>query len=255
MIVPKLRSPIVLVHGLLGYSQLKVCGWTIASYFSNIPEFLSASGNRVLVAQMSPTGGVAERAAQLKLFLDREAPREPVHLFAHSMGGLDARYMISRLDMAARVLTLTTLGTPHRGTAFADWGVSRFERLLEPVGQRLAVPLQAFYDLTRASCQVFNEQVPDAPGVRYFSVAGEHEGGWLSPEWQLSHAIVTQAEGANDGVVSVASATYGEACEIWQGDHLSLVNWLNPVSLIRGLCQERSPRYAALVRRLADEGF
>jgi triacylglycerol lipase len=255
MLVPKLRSPIVLVHGLLGYGRLEVCGWTISSYFCNIPELLSAGGNRVLVAQMSPTGGVAERAAQLKLFLGREVPREPVHLIAHSMGGLDARYMISRLDMASLVLTLTTLGTPHRGTAFADWGVNRFERLLKPVGQRLAVPLQAFYDLTTATCQAFNEQVPDAPGVRYFSVAGRHEGGWLSPEWQLSHAIVSRAEGANDGIVSIASATYGEHCEVWQGDHLSLVNRLNPISLSRGLCQERSPRYAALLGRLADEGF
>jgi len=255
MIVPKLRSPIVLVHGLLGFDRLKLCGWTIASYFSNIPEFLAASGNRVLVAQMSPTGGVAERAQQLKGFLDREAPAEPVHVFAHSMGGLDARYMISRLGMAARVLTLTTIGTPHRGTAFADWGVSRFHRLLEPVCERLAVPLQAFYDLTTAVCGAFNEQVPDVPGIRYFSVAGRHDGSWLSPEWQLSYPIVTRAEGANDGVVSLASATYGENCEVWQGDHFSLVNWLNPISLSRGLCQERSPRYAALVRRLADEGF
>jgi triacylglycerol lipase len=171
------------------------------------------------------------------------------------MGGLDARYLISRLAMASRVLTLTTLGTPHRGTAFADWGVGRFERVLAPICQRLAVPLQAFYDLTTAACQAFNEQVPDAPSVRYFSVAGCHEGGWLSPEWQLSHPIVTRAEGANDGVVSIASAKYGEDCEIWQGDHFSLVNWLNPVALGRGLCQERSSHYAALVRRLADEGF
>jgi len=40
------------------------------------------------------------------------------------MGGLDSRHAISlRLGLAERVLTLTTLGTPHRGTAFADWGV------------------------------------------------------------------------------------------------------------------------------------
>ena len=50
VIVPKLRSPIVLVHGLLGYGRLKLGGWTIASYFAKIPEFLSAAGNRVLVA-------------------------------------------------------------------------------------------------------------------------------------------------------------------------------------------------------------
>lgn len=255
MIVPKLRSPIVLVHGLLGYDRLRLGGRTIASYFSKIPELLVAGGNRVLVPKLSPTGGVAERAAQLKLFLEQNTPKEPVHLIAHSMGGLDARYLISRLDMAARVLTLTTLGTPHRGTAFADWGVGRFERVLAPICQRFAVPLQAFYDLTTAACQAFNHQVPDAPSVRYFSVAGCHEGGLLSPEWQLSHPIVTRAEGPNDGVVSIASAKYGEDCEVWQGDHLSLVNWLNPFSLGRGLCQERSTHYAALVRRLADEGF
>jgi triacylglycerol lipase len=255
MIVPKLRSPIVLVHGLLGYDRLTVGGRTLASYFATIPELLTGSGNRVLVPKLSPTGGVAERAAQLKGFLDQNAPQGTVHIIAHSMGGLDARYLIRRLDMASRVLTLTTLGTPHRGTAFADWGVGRFERVLTPICQRLAVPLQAFYDLTTAACQGFNEQVPDAPTVRYFSVAGCHEGGWLSPEWQLSHRIVTRAEGANDGVVSIASAKYGEDCEIWQGDHFSLVNWLNPVSVGRGLCQERSSHYAALVRRLADEGF
>jgi len=36
-----------------------------------------------------------------------------VHLFAHSMGGLDARHMITHLGMANRVRTLTTIGTPH----------------------------------------------------------------------------------------------------------------------------------------------
>src|SRR5262249_9723998 len=128
-------------------------------------------------------------------------------------------------------------------------------RLVEPVSRRLALPVQAFYDLTTDQCRLFNEQVPDAPGVRYFSVAGRHEGGGLSPEWQLPHRIVTSAEGASEGIVSVASATYGENCEVWQGDHLSLVNWLNPLALMYGLCEERSPRYAALLRRLADEGF
>ena len=42
-------------------------------------------------------------AAELKRLLERESPHDPVHLLAHSMGGLDARYMISRLGMAAHV--------------------------------------------------------------------------------------------------------------------------------------------------------
>ncbi len=255
MIVATLRAPIVLVHGLLGFDRLQVYGWTLASYFSNIPDQLRAAGNRVFVAQLSPTGGVTQRAAELKAFLDKETPNEAVHLFAHSMGGLDSRYMISRLGMAGRVLTLTTLGTPHRGTAFADWGIHRFERLLKPLFDALGIPHRAFYDLTTTRCQQFNHEVPDAKEVRYFSVAGKHAGSWLSPEWQLSHPIVSEAEGPNDGIVSVASASYGEHSEVWDGDHLSLINWLNPLSLSQGLCQERTPRYTALVRRLADEGY
>src|SRR6202007_2712719 len=107
--------------------------WTLANYFPRIPALLRAAGNRVLIPSLSPTRSVAERAAQLKEFLDREAPGDAYHLFAHSMGGLDSRYMISQLGMAERVLSLITLGTPHRGTAFADWGIRRLERIVQPL--------------------------------------------------------------------------------------------------------------------------
>jgi len=253
--IPKLRAPIVLVHGFLGFDHLEVCGWKIASYFARVPEFLREAGNRVLIARMHPTGGVADRAAQLKAFLDKEAPGDPVHLLAHSMGGLDARYLISRLGMAERVLTLTSIGTPHRGTAFADWGINTLARLVTPMLSAIGMPYQAIYDLTTTQCRVFNTETADAPGVRYFSIAGRHRGGWHSPEWRLSHAIVTRVEGDNDGIVSVASATYGESCTIWEGDHISLINWRNPLAAYWGECRERSPQYAALVQRLADEGF
>jgi triacylglycerol lipase len=253
--VPRLRSPLVLVHGLFGFDKLGVGPWTLANYFPGIPELLRAAGNTVLVPGLSPTGAVADRAAQLKAFLGRQMPHEPVHLFAHSMGGLDCRYLISRLGMAGRVLSVTTLGTPHRGSPFADWAIRRLARLLRPVFRTAGIPVQGFYDVTTDACRRFNAEVPDARGVRYFSVAGRHDGGFLRPEWLLSYGIVLRAEGPNDGVVSVASAAYGESQEIWEGDHFSLVNWLNPFARHRGLWRDPAPRYAPLVRRLADEGF
>jgi triacylglycerol lipase len=255
MVIPKLRSPIVLVPGLFGFDRVCVRGLTLINYFPRIPELLRAAGNHVLVPRLSPTPGIACRAAQLKEFLDRETPREPVHLLAHSMGGLDARFMISRLGMAPRVLSLTTLGTPHRGSAFADWGIRRFERLVKPILRLLGIPTQGFYDLTTASCQAFNEQVPDVPGVRYFSVAGRHDGHFLNPEWLLPYHIVLKEEGANDGVVSLASATYGEDVEVWDGDHLNLVNWVSPLHPGRSLWRDPAARCRQLVRRLADAGF
>src|SRR5262245_12325465 len=105
MKVPRLSCPIVLVHGLCGFDRINVWGYTVANYFPGIPGLLRAAGNRVLIPCLSPTRGVADRAAELKDFIERESPREPVHIMAHSMGGLDARYMVSRLGMARRVLS------------------------------------------------------------------------------------------------------------------------------------------------------
>src|SRR5262245_33216623 len=131
--VPRLRAPIVLVHGLMGFDAVRVAGIRLGSYFPNVDDALRAAGNRVFTARLSPTAGVAQRAAELRDFLHRDVPAGPIHIVAHSMGGLDARYMTSRLGMKDRVLTLTTLGTPHRGSPFADWGVRHLRRLVKPV--------------------------------------------------------------------------------------------------------------------------
>ena len=255
MAVAELKAPIVLVHGLFGFDKLAMGAWVLTHYFRGIPEMLRKAGNRVLVARLHPTGGTAERAAQLKTFLETQSPHEPVHLIAHSLGGLDSRYLISRLGMADRVLSLTTLGTPHRGSAFADWAVRRFSRLVCPVFQFFGVSFQAFQDLTTARCRVFNSETPDAPGVRYFSVAGRFETDWLAPEWGLPSSIVGRLEGPNDGVVSVASARHGETCDVWDGDHLNLVNWAHPLGSVFRRSPDRCGDYTALVGRLADAGF
>jgi pimeloyl-ACP methyl ester carboxylesterase len=44
---------------------------------------------------------------------------QQVHVVAHSLGGLVARYYVQRLDGDEAVHTLVTLGTPHGGTRLA----------------------------------------------------------------------------------------------------------------------------------------
>jgi triacylglycerol lipase len=256
LVIPKLRTPVVLVHGLFGFGRIQVAGRTVTNYFPGIVEALEAAGNRVLIPFLTPTGAIALRAQQLKEFILHHSPHEPVHLLAHSMGGLDSRYMISRLGMADHVLTLTTLGTPHRGSAFADWSVRRLERIMRPILDLVGIPQQGFYDLTTAQCALFNREIADAPGVRYFSVAGRHDGNFLNPEWLLPYHIVARAEGDNDGIVSLASAHYGSEIDVWEGDHLSLVNWLHPLGTNnRNLNRDPRPRYGGILRRLADLGY
>lgn len=253
--IPRLDAPIVLVHGLCGFDRLTALRRPLLDYFPGIREQLDGVGNRVFHARVSPTAGVAQRAEDLRRYLNREVPREPVHIIGHSMGGLDARYMISRLGMADRVLSLTTIGTPHRGSPVADWLVRRFGRLVAPLLRLANIPCQAFYDLTTESCRRFNEQVPDVPGVRYFSVAGSCDRRFVGPEWLVPYTIVEQAEGPNDGVVSVASATWGEHTEVWVGDHLNLVNWPNRYARRCGVWDTIAPDYGRIIRRLAAAGF
>src|SRR5262245_56440876 len=189
--IAHLRAPIVLVHGVLGFDRIKLGHWELYRYFPGIEEYLRGAGNRVLTPCLSITRGVADRAYELRRFIRREAPGEKVHILAHSMGGLDARYMISRLGMEDRVLSLTTIGTPHRGTCFADWGVRKLDWLLAPAFRLFGIADRAFRDLTTEGCQRVNELAPNVPGVRYFSVAGRCEPALIKPMYWLPHRIVT----------------------------------------------------------------
>jgi triacylglycerol lipase len=241
------RAPIVLVHGLLGFDRVKVGPFTLLRYFPGIEDAIVAAGYRVGVPNLAKTRGVAHRAEELRRFIDDQYTNERVHIIAHSMGGLDARYMISRLGMHDRVLSLTTIGTPHRGTSFADWSLRRFGRTSKPVLNFLGVPTDAWDDLTTESCARFNESTPDVPNVRYHSVAGTCPRKLLSPLWWPAADVVGGREGPNDGVVSIQSATYGEACEVWDADHMNLVNRPNPRA---PEWAQRPSDYLRLVRRL-----
>lgn len=253
--VPRLNAPIVLVHGLCGFDRIYALRRVVKDYFPGVREQLERGGNRVLSARVSPTAGVARRAAELRRYILAEVPAGPVHLIGHSMGGLDARYMVSRLGMADRVLSVTTVGTPHRGSSFADWGVRRVARIVTPFLDILGIPHQAFFDLTTDGCRRLNEEMPDVPGVRYFAVAGVCDRALLGPEWLFPYGVVARAEGANDGMVSVASATWGEHTDVWRGDHLNLVNWPNRHALRRGEWENIAPDYGRIARRLAQSGF
>ena len=244
-------APVVLVHGLCGFDRIFAGRRVIKEYFPGIRTHLESMGHRVLSPRISPTASVAVRAAELKLHLRQEVGSQPVHLIGHSLGGLDARYKTTKLGMEDRVLSLTTIGTPHRGTTFADWGMDRFARFLRPLFRSLGIPDDAFLDLMTDSCRRFNEDVPNVPGVGYYSVAGVCETPLLGAEWWFPHRIVSRAEGPNDGIVSRVSATWGEHTDVWVGDHLNLVNWPNRKAHRCGIQWDRAADYRNLVRRVA----
>jgi len=177
------RYPIVLAHGFDGSPTNK---WG----FYRVAEALEADGHRVYVATVPPYNSVADRAAYLADHVDAalDDGHERVHLVAHSMGGLDSRYVISTLGYGEVVASLSTISTPHRGSYVGDvvvsviggeasegellnglasaWGLT-FNELAENSDVHAAL-----YDISEAAAPQFNENNPDDPRVHYQSWAG-----------------------------------------------------------------------------------
>ena len=182
----KTRYPIVLAHG---FDASPTNRWG----FYGVAEALRADGHEIVVAIVPPYNAPEIRGAYLAEQIDRalaDLGAEKVNVVAHSMGGLDARHVVSSLGYADRVASVTTISSPHHGTAVADlalgllpgededeldevldalaeaWGL-RFSDLAEDTDVRAALSA-----LAEANIDAFNEKNPDAPGVYYQSWAG-----------------------------------------------------------------------------------
>jgi triacylglycerol lipase len=247
------RRPIVLAHGLAGFSRFAVRRLKVATYFRGIPDHLESQGCSVIVTDVPPLGSVAERAACLRAAIRAAAGSGKVHLIAHSMGGLDARHMITRLGMDEQVLTLVTLGTPHRGSPVADriFAIAKKLRVLDALARHGLQPA-ALRDLRTEVCAEWGEKTPDSPDVRYFSIAGVKRRREMLYSLRFTHDVVQAAEGENDGLVSRASAAWGRVLPAWDCDHLNLVNWIGPHTKALGYARDVRPRYTRLARLCAD---
>jgi triacylglycerol lipase len=257
---PRLSHPIVLVHGLFGFDSVGKGRWSFR-YFANLPDWIRASGNRVLVTRSHPCGRIATRAAQVARQVEAAFGKEAVHLVGHSMGGLDCRRIISGQGWGRRALSLTTLGTPHRGSVVAD-GVASWARpktATRALLRALGWEPELLRELSRAGAAEFNSLHPDCPEVLYQSVAGVFPDECRRAFRQLPHRAITgpwlgRDEGANDGMVSATSARWGLHQETWPGDHFNLVNWVNPSPRWPGINACRLADFARLLSRLEPAG-
>ena len=169
------RYPIVLAHGIMGFRCIQVAGVNFGNYFRGVEAHLRDLGVNLAADNVGMTNSVEQRAQRLKEQIDLHYPGQKVNIIAHSLGGLDSRQMITQLGMADRVASLTTVGTPHRGTYMADWACDYVghgmgvEKLLNELG----ITVDAVHDLTSNWCRNFNTRTPDMPQVRYFSYGGQ----------------------------------------------------------------------------------
>ena len=175
--------PIVFAHGFFSNSE--------KGFSDEIAQALANDGFTVYKTNVPRIDSVANRAASLgrqieSILADSGALK--VHIIAHSMGGLDARYLASRIQdpfgteslFATRIASISTMSTPHRGSNLADiaFGLTRtFDPDRKATGLLLNLSESdnlhtALHDLTEKQAPTFNENTPDQDGVYYQSWAG-----------------------------------------------------------------------------------
>jgi triacylglycerol lipase len=203
-------------------------------YFRDVKPRLEAKGHRVLAHRVPPVASCKARARTLADGIQAKFNTDPVHIIAHSMGGLDCRMMIGEnfngLGETGRVLSLTTLSTPHQGSPLADLlagkGPEDVRRRVFDALEKVGIDIGGLRDLTSDVDGKLPDVPKDFPHIHCRSYAASGRSGSRPTTFGLlpSHAYIKHKTGQdNDGAVAVASATYGEFKGAWPCDHLQVV--------------------------------
>jgi len=250
---------IVLAHGILGFKTLLGI-----EYFNGVKELLVKTFQaHVLVTKVDPVKGIKDRGTELRNqilgALDKTSaapnlnPNERVHIVAHSMGGLDSRFILSPYNpnnIADVVISLTTIGTPHNGSPAADLcasfadgkspipAIGTIERQINDSFQELGVSLDGLRDLTTTSATNFNNEYIDNPKIKYFCVAGRGRVFSLARLIRLDFTktsllllpfpryVKSKTGEDNDGAVAISSAQrpgWNVISEPWPADRFEEV--------------------------------
>lgn len=251
--IPRLQAPIVLAHGLFGFSRIGLGPLTLTTYFRGIPDALRAAGNRVLVTRVHPIAGVDFRSQRLGYRIQTAFPDQPVHIIGHSLGGLDARALAADPAWRRRILSLTTVGTPHLGSFLADFAKLRVGRIYGLL-DRLGLDPRGFLDITRLSARRFHRRFRQPDDLPCFSLAGNPPPDEVTWPLRRLHEVLAELEGPNDGLVSVRSAeAFGTLLPSWPADHLRQMNWMAPPA--RSTCPPIPDLYARILHELVRLGF
>ncbi|MBC7661288.1 MAG: triacylglycerol lipase [Chitinophagaceae bacterium] len=265
------KYPIVLLHGFLGWDKV-----FFIDYFFHVRAALEADGFTVYTPQVNPVASIETRAKELGPLLDRilkETGAPKLNLIAHSMGGLDARYLIGH-GYGDKIASLTTVGTPHHGTPVPNevFGVLGTKSPLFKAFEFLAAGLigqggMKPADLSLKEClwnlsasfleDYFNPNYPDDPNVYYQSYAGVSSITGFKTGDILDALLVPfipafRIGTRSDGLVPLESAHWGRFRGIVSADHVNLVGQLLGITSSR---YDHVKFYKKIAWDLVDMGY
>lgn len=220
--VCRTKYPILLVHGVFFRD------YNFPNYWGRIPGELIKNGAQIYYGNHHSASSVSESAHELAdriAGIVNETGCGKVNIIAHSKGGLDCRYALSKLGISEYVASLTTINTPHQGCEFADYLLNKVSA---PMQNRIAMAynsamkhfgdtnpdfISAVRDLTSSRCRQLNAEMESGSyGGVYCQSAGSRLNRAAGGKFPLNftYNLVKYFDGPNDGLVSEKAMRWGE---------------------------------------------
>lgn len=236
--IVELKYPVLLCHGYGAIASL-----VKPSPLYDVSLLLRSHNVLAYAPNIVPYATIETRAkGWVKLInqLTENAPGKKINVVAHSMGGLDMRYALSKLNAADQVASFTTISTPHRGTSLAELTLKTPEAIRDKLADFLDWMGNHIYPQTQSNSvesaaqltrqyvsNVFNPQMPDVDDIPYYSYSSAVGKGTDEPIRVITryqNNYIFEEEGPNDGMVSVKSAKWGEHIKTSNLSHLEQMN-------------------------------
>ena len=216
-----LNYPVVLVHGIVAHERKDY-----AKFWGRIPKVLTGMGIQIFFGNTYAWDDYESNAHVLKETIEKilsETGKEKVNIIAHSKGGLDSRYLIWKYDFGGKIASLTTVGTPHRGSEIADLiykqtmkhtktslkALLLYGKLCNDIAPTLH---NVNHQLTTTKMKEFNEIVIMDDRVNYHSLYTTMKNPFNDIIFFHTYSHIKKVSGENDGLVSEVSARWG--CKI-----------------------------------------
>ncbi len=218
--VCRTKYPILFVHGVFFRDSRFI------NYWGRIPKALEQNGAKIYYGEHQSAASVEDSARELAKRIERlveDTGCEKLNIIAHSKGGLDCRYAISKLGAYKYVASLTTVNTPHRGCKFADYllGVlpdrlvkkiaDTYNSALRKLGDDNPDFIAAVNDLTAEKC-IFRDKEMGLPQGIFCRSIGSKLNKARNGKFPLNftYHLARYFDGANDGLVGEDSFRWGD---------------------------------------------
>ena len=217
--VCKTKYPILMVHGIFFRD------WQKFNYWGRVPKELVRNGAEVYYGNQQSANLIAISAGELRDRIEqviKETGAPKLNIIAHSKGGLDSRYAISKLGMDKYVASLVTINTPHYGCNFVDsilakvpdsllqFVAKRYNKLFTVLGDTAPNFELGLRELTHSNCAKLDSELPDKQGVYYLSVMSVMKNVFSAGfPLNLGYMLNRKDGTGNDGLVVKESALRG----------------------------------------------